>query len=238
MSHFAVLVFLDKDQSVDDDSLDSILAPYNENLKVEPYVECTKAEAIAKAKEWWHDCYKTDEEYYKHYLEVYEEQTDEDGNILTTYNPKSKWDWWVVGGRFSGMLKLKTGKYVDYGLVKDLDFSPDEATYKFRLHFWDVVVDHQPVPEGEEDMYFTLYNEEYYKDYYGTRENYAKICAQFSTYAVVTPDGVWHGKGDMGYWGLSSETPKEAQDWEDNYHERFIQTADPKWTAVIIDCHI
>lgn len=26
---------------------------------------------------------------------------DDDGNITSTYNPKSKWDWWAIGGRWS-----------------------------------------------------------------------------------------------------------------------------------------
>lgn len=29
------------------------------------------------------------------------EELDEDGNITSAYNPKSKWDWWTIGGRWS-----------------------------------------------------------------------------------------------------------------------------------------
>lgn len=32
------------------------------------------------------------------------EDLDEDGNIMSTYNPKSKWDWWTIGGRWSGCI--------------------------------------------------------------------------------------------------------------------------------------
>ena len=28
---------------------------------------------------------------------------------MSTYNPDSKWDWWVIGGRWAGMLPLKPG---------------------------------------------------------------------------------------------------------------------------------
>lgn len=31
-----------------------------------------------------------------------ESDLDEDGNITSTYNPQSKWDWWAIGGRWSG----------------------------------------------------------------------------------------------------------------------------------------
>lgn len=84
----------------------------------------------------------------------------------------------------------------------------------------------------------SLYTEEYYRDYYGDRETYARHQAQFSTFAVVTPDGEWHEKGRMGWFGCSSETGEEARDWEDHYKERFLDTADPNWELHIIDCHI
>ena len=45
MSDFCVYVFHDKNTSID-----TLLAPYNENIEVEPYVEYTKEEAIAKVR--------------------------------------------------------------------------------------------------------------------------------------------------------------------------------------------
>ena len=45
MSHFCVYVFHDKDTSID-----TLLAPYDENLVFKPYVEYTKEEAIAKVR--------------------------------------------------------------------------------------------------------------------------------------------------------------------------------------------
>ena len=78
----------------------------------------------------------------------------------------------------------------------------------------------------------------YYEDYYRDKETYAKIMASFVTYAVVSPDGEWFSKGDMGYWGCSSETADESLNWDLHYKERFIDTADPDWTLTIVDCHI
>ena len=45
MSHFCVYVFHDKNTSID-----TLLAPYDENIVVEPYVEYTKEEAIANVR--------------------------------------------------------------------------------------------------------------------------------------------------------------------------------------------
>ena len=53
---------------------------------------------------------RTDEEIYQDEIEYYEsEQIGSNGEIFSTYNPKSKWDWFVLGGRWSGMIKLKEG---------------------------------------------------------------------------------------------------------------------------------
>ena len=43
------------------------------------------------------------------FAKIYHEaDVDSDGNLLTTYNPKSKWDWYKIGGVY--VLPLKTGK--------------------------------------------------------------------------------------------------------------------------------
>ena len=42
---------------------------------------------------------KFDEPFGSEYAEL-----DEAGNRISTYNPRSRWDWWSIGGRWSGML--------------------------------------------------------------------------------------------------------------------------------------
>ncbi|MGZ8432806.1 MAG: hypothetical protein ACXWYM_00030 [Candidatus Binatia bacterium] len=41
-------------------------------------------------------------------------EIDADGNVVRTIrrtNPNSKWDWWQVGGRYSGLLRVKLGAF-------------------------------------------------------------------------------------------------------------------------------
>lgn len=233
MSHYAVAVFHREDQDIDE-----LLAPYDENIKVERYVRYTKAEAIAYVRANWNETDNmSDEECWQAMADDYDNNTDSDGNIYSTYNLDAKWDWWVIGGRFSDILTLKKGGLTDSAQVKDLDFSLDKEAYQRALRFWDIIVDHKPLEEGEEKP-FNFYKESYYREYYGDRETYARYRAQFSTYAVVTPDGKWHGKGEMGWFACSSETADEAKDWEEHYKERFIDAADPEWYLTIVDCHI
>ena len=50
------------------------------------------------------DNWENDLEYYYEGLEV--EPYEEDDQMIT-YNPNSKWDWYSIGGRWSGFLPLK-----------------------------------------------------------------------------------------------------------------------------------
>lgn len=197
----------------------------------------------------------TDEECYNHKAEYYDEDMiDEDGNLLSTYNPNSKWDWYSIGGRFPGKLKAKDGNHgegsafrsnpridgeFDSARVGDIDFSIDMDEYNKAIRYWEVVVEKQPLREDEnKEDFFSWYRDGYYEEYYRDKETYAKICASCNTYAVVTPDGKWHEKGQMGWFGASSETADESLDWDLHYKERFLDTADPDWTLTIVDCHI
>lgn len=197
----------------------------------------------------------TDDECFEHAKIWFDEDMiDEDGNLWSTYNPNSKWDWYSIGGRFPGKLKAKDGKHgegsafnsnprvngeFDSARVRDIDFSMDMEKYNKAIRYWEVVVEKQPLREDENpDDFHNWYRDGYYEEYYRDKETYAKICASYNTYAVVTPDGKWYEKGQMGWWGMSSETGDESLDWDLHYKERFLDTADPDWTLTIVDCHI
>ena len=229
MSHFLLAVLHYEDQDVEE-----MLAPYSEELKVAPYVIYTRAEAITYAREHYSDCRDmSDAECLEFMADGY--TTDEQGNIYSTYNPKSKWDWYEVGGRWNGYLRTKNGK-VNEARISEIDFSPDEEEFKTALRFWDVVIDHAPALPDEK--FFSIYNEQYYRDFYGDRETFARVRADFTTHAVITPNGFWHERGSMGWFGMSSETPEEGLDWYEHYLERFIKDADPALIVTVVDCRI
>lgn len=266
MSHFSVAVFTEPNGA----TVEDLLAPYNENLTMESYIRHTKADIIKQGKDIQADVNSgkrrltdyvkpiinaaSDDKIFKATCEFYDYDVDDDGNVWSTYNPNSKWDWYSIGGRFSGMLKAKSGTHgegsafnpnprvdgeFDSARVGDIDFSMDMEAYNKALRYWEVVVENQPLREDEnKDDFFNFYRDGYYEDFYKNKETYAKICASDITYAVITPDGVWHQKGEMGWFGASSETADESLNWDLHYKERFIDTADPDWTLTIVDCHI
>ena len=229
MSHFSLAVLHEEGQDIDE-----LLAPYSEELETEPRLTYTKAEAIQHARQNYEEYRnRPDEECWAFMADGC--KTDADGNIYTTYNPQSKWDWYVVGGRWDGFL-IVNGEHVNTAHIGEIDFSPDEEAYKKALRFWDVVVSHEPA-EPDEDC-FTFFNEDYYLDYYGDRETFARRQSGFMTHAVITPDGVWQERSEMGWFGFSNETPKQGADWDEHYLERFIKNTDPKLMMTIVDCHI
>ena len=253
MSHFCVLVI-----AHDEEEVENLLAPYDEEISVEPYINRTKAEIIEDAKRIkknieerikedpdykvndWNMKYlnsRTDEQFYN--ANIYEDcEYDEDGNELTTYNPKSKWDWYSFGGRWSGYLKTKSGDQVDICGLDELDLMPDKEKYERAIRFWEVVVDGDELKPGEnKDDFFNLYKIEYYTNRYKDKFHYAKNCASFATFAVVTNDGEWHEKGEMGWFGESSDTGEDEDNWIENFSS-LIKKEDQSLYAFMVDCHI
>lgn len=247
MSHFSVGVIC---KSLED--ITELLAPYDENLEVESYIGRTRAQMIEdgrKTKEYYQtssgDDYEdymkpylsatTDEEFYN--LEKYEDaKYDNEGNELSTYNPKSKWDWYSIGGRWSGELRLKEEdedrySYCDGAKIKDIDFSPDKEKYDECYKWWKEKV------EGSDEEWDEFYKKSYFTERYRDAEEYATRSASFTTFALVTPDGEWHEQGKMGWFGFSSDSPDEARAWDEQYMS-FIENADPEYYFVMVDCHI
>lgn len=206
MSHFVVGVIT----KVDEDNVNNLLKPYMEDCG---------------------DC--LDHEY----LEFRE---DEEGNIdMATgergywYNPNAKWDWYEIGGRWSG--------YFDGANtinVKDYDTAIDKEYYNKKLQEWR---DWEAGKEFsfDENYDFAFYKPEYLKGLYGSAENYARIKATPWMRAIVTPDGEWHEVGEMGWWGFSDETGEDLIDWVDHFVERFILPySNGEYEITAVDCHI
>jgi hypothetical protein len=83
---------------------------------------------------------KSDEEIEEEVTDYHGFHKDNEGNWIQKTNPNAKWDWWVVGGRWSGFFKMKEGKDGKLGKQSLFDSStPDEDTadvaYKGDIDF-------------------------------------------------------------------------------------------------------
>ncbi len=107
MSHFTVLVL-----SKSADQVEDLLEPFNENTEVDGYWEEGDVNwALDDTQQGL-----PPEEKLRLFAEKYPDDGGdryrvEDGRIerFSTYNPDSKWDYWRIGGRWAGSLRLKEG---------------------------------------------------------------------------------------------------------------------------------
>ena len=206
MSHFVTMV-IGNDPEVQ-------LAPFSQHLEVDEYID---EEVSTEDKQRMLDYYnKGRATPYRNFEECYAEQGEDwDGGQCrkneagvwcrySTYNPQSKWNWYLLGGRWSGkIIKLKEGATsgiigrpawcshtagIDAALKKDIDF---EAMDK-EPDYW--------VP-----------------------------------YAVVK-DSEWIGRGDMGWWGISTNNIP-VDEWTQKVRELIASLPDDTFIW-FYDCHI
>ena len=279
MSHFTVLVI--------GENIDEKLAPFDEGLAVTPYIDKTREEVekeyaklrreatVGSFKQFqaYLDGYRGKVEETPEYLRKYANpmslpefaktyyggKLDENGNLLTTYNPDSKWDWYQIGGRWAGLLRVKDSSNGNRGnpslLMDEFEYKPNEVDsaqfgdidWEKMLHdpeaekklrdFWEIAVNADMDDKRRLDQ-FILYKPQYYLNAYKTVDEYVRRLTLFSTYAVITDDGVWHGKGDMGWFGMSSESDDEAANWDNGYWNRFLANLSPDTLITVLDCHI
>ena len=191
MSHFTVLII--------GDGIEAKLAPYAENLEVPPYIYQTRAELEQERKEIKEEAKNPPQDSCMNYdkytdkmslaefaMAYHDAEIDTKGNLLSTYNPNSKWDWYAIGGRWEGMLTTKEGADTDQARLNMLNLDSKE----------------------------------------------------FFTFAVITEDGAWHEKGEMYFFGNSSETEEEAEEWKKMYYDRFIKHLPSEILLTVMDCHI
>jgi hypothetical protein len=257
MSHFMAIVITDLVDSPSSTEIESavedLLEPYNENTEVDEYktsCSCSRwnltnavreallkeglsigqlqdelAERIKngelgrlpnyeKDPEGWDDFFKRRETLWKEMSKSYFEREEalskmlkeeffkpdpecEDchgsGKYMTTYNPNSKWDWWVIGGRWDGV--IRSLESIDDG-IGGFNFGPE----------YHMLERNTIVLRDIEDV---------------------------TPYTIITPDGKWHARGEMGWFGMSSH---DKDDWEDVVKEIYELYSEN--IAVGVDCHI
>ena len=261
MSHYTVAVIT---ETGTEEEIERLLAPFDENLEVEAHIYRTREEIIEAAKDYknkWIERIKeetdpkklqelllspsyqwtrarlsaeTDEDFYR--AEADPDMVRADGNEYSTYNPDSKWDWWVIGGRWGSSLRDMNGKYSDTLKISDWDYhyiDPNDVEYYSR--YWEIAV--EGAEKTEEEDFFTLWKPEYYIEKYGNKSEFIKAQLTFSTYALLTPDGEWLEPGPMGWFGCSGATPEDEGQWEKDF-THLIDTFDKDLYITIVDCHI
>ncbi len=128
------------------------------------------------------------------------------GSRKSTGNPIAKWDWWVIGGRWAGWIRG----------AEDSMPNDDVGSFGTSAH-----------QQTRAIRNATLNNSRHVNEFP------SPIPDDVIPFAIVTPDGQWNQKGDMGWFGMASN---EKDDWKDE--ARGILAAHPTALAVAVDLHI
>jgi len=256
MSHYAVGVVVDKR---DEGLVADILAPYDENLEVEPYIEYTRKEVLEKCNEYinkylldpeknksykgFADC-KTVAELLNFYKDFWDCKLDENGNQLSTYNPKSKWDWYSVGSRFDQFYDEELDgvtntypfvKISDYKTVRELSKEELErykkcwAYYTHEIELTDEEIDELGIS--------AWIRREYTAERYETFENYIRAMSDNLPYAFVDKDG-WYSMGEVGWFGCDNSTVDSENKYIDFALEYFNKPENQDKYIIFCDLHI
>jgi hypothetical protein len=195
---------------------------------------------------------------YEEYLRDWHGVEDEDRQGYD-FNPNAKWDWYQLGGRWTGYFKLKSGKHGelgDFSLVSSrrAEYGTADQAYKRDIDFERMEQDQFEETSATYDKFEAGYKAgtlkpgdaywEYGVENTGedaehyvpeTREQYLKRCAPVRTFAVLK-DGVWIEKGEMGWFGITSNE-KDPDDWNDEY-KKLIDSLPDNTLLSVFDCHI
>lgn len=185
----------------------------------------------------------TESEIYADEIKFYEPgDIGENGEVYSTGNPNGKWDWYEIGGRWSGMLKLKKSINgcinTDQAYKREIDFTPSPDEIKKAKRFWELYVEGDKPKNSDEEKIVKneFYNKEYYLKEYSSKDDYVTRSTEFSTFAVIK-NGTWYEKGEMGWFGMSSATHKESGKWDRSFFDKWIKNLPDDAFLTVVDCH-
>ena len=243
---------LNPDEAAITKAVDEALIPFCENLEVEPYRVLDLHELHDKLDEIVN--YEGDSEYKLKIKEKYKDKSleflcenyfgymfREDG-AYSTYNSDSKWDWYVIGGRWDNTLPIKNH-------TKTEDENYDGYNNKLEGNMCQIkdLELHKELNKEEIENYTKAYNDmvngkgfynpEYILEKYPTLQVYLDKQCIFSTYALLNSKGQWLEPGKMGWFGCSTATSEDEIKYENEYKEKVL-AEDPESYFVMVDCHI
>ena len=226
MSHFAVAVFSD------DGDFDRLLKPYDENdEKYFVFEPVAYDDIVEKLGEFSKNNPKwTLEEYIEEFY-----HQNEDGLLGYWSNPHGYWDYYSLDGK-DYLFELKEGVELPDGAwdyrKNDYEWYPDDHEAEVdAAEFWDDFVGENALAEPP-----GMWNKKYFLQRYKTREQYIKEMKRTIPYAFITPDGVWHSAGRVGWFAISDETAEDSDRYAKEWDAWIASDTNPY--VNLVDCHI
>lgn len=168
------------------------------------------------------------------------------GTYRSTYNPNSHWDWWVIGGRWNGWLappeaqpEKDPDNWNECWLCQGSGFRNDELGKQARAENPEYTCNgcngtgkQLAWPTEQKDSGFNVVTPRYI-------ESLGLIGDLPTPYAFIDLQGEWHQKGDMGWWGMSSNE-KDRDAWVEEWRAALANVSDDigGFSVVVVDMHI
>lgn len=169
------------------------------------------------------------------------EECNGSGKYSTTYNPRSKWDWWTIGGRWTGYLRP------EYDPTKD----PRNLATCWLCQGTGKRNDELGRKQRETDPTYTCNGcsgsgkEVVFPSKYASPPEGGNVAPvshviklleageDVLPFALVRPSGEWLEKGKMGWWAIVSD---EKENWK-QASRAILEEYSDHW-AIVVDCHI
>lgn len=139
-------------------------------------------------------------------------QIDEDGNAVSTQNPKGKFIDYSIGGDVSIPLILNNGdkaysspvEFVDWGAM----INQKRRVYELA---WDLTHGKPPVGEEELTIFKNMSPKQDYFKSFSSKEDYVRYCTAYWTSAVITKDS----------W-VDMSVCTDPKSWITSFYDKFI----------------
>lgn len=280
MSHFCMWAVTKTD---DQEELENVMQPYHEyectgiedeyvilvdetnslQESIDKYFYADKEEQDQTLEEWiedWNGCsnFFTEDENIDISDDSYVVLSKDRTQLIKYFeytNPNAKWDWWVIGGRWSN----------DQDMMKKSDFDYDAWFEKEKQHYTDLWNLYHPLFEKHKDtlvewnsnaenineMREAYYDQPLIKEIRANMDKYDlwdfnwrmkqsleeyldfELKTTSPCFGIVKEDG-WYEKGKMGWWAcVSNENP----DWNSDFKKLWDSIPDDYYIWNV-DCHI
>jgi hypothetical protein len=150
----------------------------------------------------------------------------------------SRWDWWVVGGRWTGSLDgykphEDINNFEVCTLCQGAGVRPDWD--RFGGDWYESVNGCNGCFGNGISLAFS------YLPHPGDVQPVGNVAPDFVPFAIVTPTGEWLEQGRMGWFGMTTTDESGADEKPEELWAAAVRSTleqHPEVTAVLVDCHV